>query len=105
MRRLRRLRRAIELPVDPAAGNRTRPQAQIEQSSCNKDYSCVEGFCPSFVSVLGGTLKKPESVKLTLADLEATLAAYPTPERIASPNRSKSSWPASAAPASSPSAR
>jgi len=33
---------------------------QINQNSCNKDYSCVKGFCPSFVTVEGGALRKPK---------------------------------------------
>jgi len=31
---------------------------KIDQSACNKDFSCIEGFCPSFVSVKGGVLRR-----------------------------------------------
>jgi len=37
---------------------------QINQSSCNKDFSCVKGFCPSFVTVEGGQLRKPKKAAI-----------------------------------------
>tara|TARA_R110000772_G_scaffold61606_11_gene138777 strand:+ start:1811 stop:5299 length:3489 start_codon:yes stop_codon:yes gene_type:complete len=44
---------------------------QIDQSSCNKDYSCVKGFCPSFVTVLDADLRKPEESDLAGDDVGA----------------------------------
>ena len=50
---------------------------QINQNSCNKDYSCVKGFCPSFVTVEGGQLKKPKKEK------KGDLSSLPTvPEPV-----------------------
>jgi indolepyruvate ferredoxin oxidoreductase len=60
-------------PVETEFGRKRR----INQSTCNKDYSCVKGFCPSFVTVEGGTLKKPK--KGQAAD-PSSLGALPEPQ-------------------------
>ena len=60
-------------PVETEFGRKRR----INQNSCNKDYSCVKGFCPSFVTIEGGELKKPRKEKK--GDLTAML---PIPEPV-----------------------
>ncbi|HSM10609.1 MAG TPA: indolepyruvate ferredoxin oxidoreductase family protein, partial [Lysobacter sp.] len=47
----------------------------IDQSNCNKDYSCVNGFCPSFVTVHGGALRKQKASNAT-----ELLANLPLPQ-------------------------
>ncbi|MCC5778657.1 indolepyruvate ferredoxin oxidoreductase family protein [Nitratireductor sp. B36] len=50
---------------------------KINQSSCNKDFSCVNGFCPSFVTIEGATRKKRSGMEIDLTRLAADL---PDPE-------------------------
>jgi indolepyruvate ferredoxin oxidoreductase len=59
-------------PVETEFGRKRR----INQSTCNLDYSCVKGFCPSFVTVEGGQLRKPK--KEQRGDLSA-LPPLPEP--------------------------
>ncbi|MEC9103056.1 MAG: indolepyruvate ferredoxin oxidoreductase family protein, partial [Pseudomonadota bacterium] len=44
---------------------------QIDQSSCNKDFSCLKGFCPSFVTLEGAKVKKATGSGIDLPDLPA----------------------------------
>ena len=41
----------------------------IDQSSCNKDFSCVKGFCPSFVTLEGAKVRKEPTMELKIPDL------------------------------------
>ena len=63
------------VPVETELGRKRR----IDQSSCNKDFSCLEGFCPSFVTIEGGRLRKPERRD------QAGLAAAALPEPVLPP--------------------
>jgi len=60
---------AIE-PLETEFGRKRK----INQSSCNLDFSCIKGFCPSFVTVHGGRLKRHSS------NAKPDVSGLPTPE-------------------------
>ncbi len=53
------------VPVETELGRKR----AIDQSSCNKDFSCLKGFCPSFVTLEGARIRKEATTELTLPDL------------------------------------
>jgi indolepyruvate ferredoxin oxidoreductase len=60
------------VPVETEFGRKR----AIDQSACNKDYACLDGLCPSFVTIEGGRLRKGRA----LAGDPAGDGGFPPPE-------------------------
>ena len=62
-------------PLDTELGTKR----EIDQSACNKDFSCLNGFCPSLVTVHGAKLRKADKKQLGDSGLITLLASLPDP--------------------------
>ncbi len=62
------------MPVETDLGTKR----MIDQSSCNKDFSCINGFCPSFITVHGAEPRKPAAAKLD----QSLFADLPPPSAV-----------------------
>lgn len=65
------------VPIETDLGRKRR----IDQSACNKDLSCVKGFCPSFVTISGAQVRRRG--RSAIENLQPHLAALPPPPTIA----------------------
>ncbi|WP_027135873.1 indolepyruvate ferredoxin oxidoreductase family protein [Geminicoccus roseus] len=63
-------------PVETEFGRKR----HIDQSACNKDFSCLKGFCPSFVTVEGAVLNKGERAAAKPAEIDLPEPALPAIE-------------------------
>ncbi|MCX7149025.1 MAG: indolepyruvate ferredoxin oxidoreductase family protein, partial [Rhodocyclales bacterium] len=67
------------IPVETEFGRKR----AIDQSSCNKDYSCVDGFCPSIVTVHGGTMRRGRALESGAAEFAGL--PEPAPTKLSEP--------------------
>ncbi|QCI67068.1 indolepyruvate ferredoxin oxidoreductase family protein [Phreatobacter stygius] len=66
------------VPLETEFGRKRR----IDQTSCNQDATCVEGFCPSFVTVEGGLPRKPEAATAKPPEVPAPAIDLDRPARL-----------------------